>query len=555
MERGVGSSAAGPPASRRQRWLLALIFALCAAAGIAGNGADRPLASHEVLVARTAAEMQRERSWLVPLFNGEPRLQKPPIAYWCAIVSSRLAGEPAGTCSEFSARLPAALAGAALVLVVFALARSTFASARAGIAAAAVWATSAGCMVHSHNAQPEMLYTLFCALAMSFFVRQAQSMGNRIANAWLAWLMVALAVLTKGPFLPCFMLLGVGLALVAARRRAPGSPALRSVLWPWTGAGLVLGVAGGYFALVALREPGAVEFWRKQMFERTGGVSAAWWQPFKLHYVRAALEWSAPWWFLVPFAVSLVWRTNTLAVRMVAWAFCMALACLSFSAGAKAYYLLPAMPLACVLLGGAAEQLCAKWDGTRKLVTALRAHGGLAFLAAVVVAGMPLIALAETTTAQRTATVAISLVALLALAASGYFAARNPERAFVGLWLASQLVVLGALISGEGWAEGRFEEAEFARAVASATPAGSPLAESCGGVELLVYYGDRRVEPVQENELSSWSRHHPQGLVLIRRGQLEAGKLRGTVVLAERAPGPDARILLKPDLEPSSSVP
>src|SRR3954465_9774393 len=46
--------------------------------------------------------------WLVPVFNGSVRLQKPPLPYWCAAVLFKVIGF-----GEGAARLPGAVMGAA----------------------------------------------------------------------------------------------------------------------------------------------------------------------------------------------------------------------------------------------------------------------------------------------------------------------------------------------------------------------------------------------------------------------------------------------------------
>jgi len=154
------------------RWQLAALAVVVVLGALLGNGGDRPLEEHEVFVARTAVEMQRNGDWLVPHFNGELRLEKPPLAYWAAIAAHKIVGaHDTLQVGEFAARLSAALSGLALVAVTWALAFATFRDRRAAFAAAAMWATSAGFYGYTHNARPEMLYALFTASAMLGFVR------------------------------------------------------------------------------------------------------------------------------------------------------------------------------------------------------------------------------------------------------------------------------------------------------------------------------------------------------------------------------------------------
>ncbi len=57
--------------------------------------------------------------WIVPYFNGMPRLNKPPLFYWSVALSFKFFGV-----SEFSARLPSLIFGIGGVVVVFLWARS-----------------------------------------------------------------------------------------------------------------------------------------------------------------------------------------------------------------------------------------------------------------------------------------------------------------------------------------------------------------------------------------------------------------------------------------------
>src|SRR4051812_3587053 len=46
----------------------------------------------EVRIAETAREMQASGDWLVPHYNGELRLQKPPLPYWLTGLSYKIFG-------------------------------------------------------------------------------------------------------------------------------------------------------------------------------------------------------------------------------------------------------------------------------------------------------------------------------------------------------------------------------------------------------------------------------------------------------------------------------
>lgn len=85
---------------------LLVMVALLLSALLIGLG-ERPLYKiQEVRIAETAREMVASGDWLVPRYNGELRLQKPPLPYWLTAASYRLFGV-----NEIATRLPAVLFG------------------------------------------------------------------------------------------------------------------------------------------------------------------------------------------------------------------------------------------------------------------------------------------------------------------------------------------------------------------------------------------------------------------------------------------------------------
>lgn len=63
--------------------------------------------------ATAGRNMAEGGSWMIPEFNGEPRINKPPLFYWL-VAASDLA---MGGASEFSSRLPSVLMGLAMLLL------------------------------------------------------------------------------------------------------------------------------------------------------------------------------------------------------------------------------------------------------------------------------------------------------------------------------------------------------------------------------------------------------------------------------------------------------
>src|SRR5712691_7463907 len=66
----------------------------------------------EAHYAELTREMIRTRSWLVPLFDGMPFIDKPVLFHWLQMAAVAVCGD-----SAFALRLPSAIAGIALVWV------------------------------------------------------------------------------------------------------------------------------------------------------------------------------------------------------------------------------------------------------------------------------------------------------------------------------------------------------------------------------------------------------------------------------------------------------
>lgn len=62
----------------------------------------------------TARDMILNGNWIVPHFNGVPRINKPPLFYRAVVISYKIFG-----INEFGARLPSALAATGTVLITY----------------------------------------------------------------------------------------------------------------------------------------------------------------------------------------------------------------------------------------------------------------------------------------------------------------------------------------------------------------------------------------------------------------------------------------------------
>jgi 4-amino-4-deoxy-L-arabinose transferase-like glycosyltransferase len=177
--------------------------------------------------AEASREMIQRADYVVPYFNNQLRLDKPPFAYWAQVASYRIFGE-----SDFSARFPSAIAAALIALVIFAWSRRNGATA-VGWAAAIIFTLSLQTFVHAKAAVADMWLVLFMTLAhwsgyellTRSFPPAARQTPVRLGPVapyhptrwWLTfYLSLAFGFLAKGP-IAWVPLLTVGATIILAR--------------------------------------------------------------------------------------------------------------------------------------------------------------------------------------------------------------------------------------------------------------------------------------------------------------------------------------------------
>jgi len=173
------------------------------------------------LFAASGRAMAETGDWLTPRVNGLPRFDKPPLVYWLMGLGYVLpAGgflDPLGT---WAARLPSALASVATMLMLGdTLLRYGFQGdahpRRTAVTAALAFALSPLVLIWSRTAVSDALLSGTLALSLLCQWRCYASGSGR--RWWLAWIVLAFAVLTKGPV--ALVLTGITLILFALMRR------------------------------------------------------------------------------------------------------------------------------------------------------------------------------------------------------------------------------------------------------------------------------------------------------------------------------------------------
>ena len=292
------------------------------------------LEPEETRYAEIPREMLAADQWLVPVFQGQTYLDKPPLLYWLVMGSYRLFGE-----HVWSARLVSAVTAWLTVVVVYLWGRRVF-EERTGLFAALVLTLSGDFVYRAPMLTMNGPLALFTALGLC--LGHVAGLGPKFdRRAWLlAGLATAAGVLMKGPVAIVLVvgpLLGVRWMPFDTRRNlSPWAefvlelhpkPARTSfaarhrsmpALFDWLGfAAVVALVAGPWFLWMAWTEPTFVDyFFFKHHVERYVApfdhVKPFW---FYLPQVVFGL---LPWSLFLAGRIDRVWRSSTSRWLLVA---------------------------------------------------------------------------------------------------------------------------------------------------------------------------------------------------------------------------------------------
>ena len=334
------------------------------------------------LFAAAARAMARTGDWLTPRVNGLPRYDKPPLIYWLMGVTYALPAQPQwDPLGTWAARLPSALSSVAVMVMLAAtllrwpqpLPQGRMPSAPVqtitAFSAALAFALSPLVLLWSRIAVSDSLFSALLAISLLLFWRCYAGAGR----PWLAWLVLGLDVLAKGP-------VAVVLAALCLGGFGWWQADLKG-LWgrlkPWPGLLLTALVALPWYGLELLVEgqPFWNSFFGYHNLQRFTGV---------------VNNHQQPWWFFLPVMLvaslpftPLLLLGLTSALRqgraplppqasLLRFACCWLLAVLLFftlAATKLPSYWIPAAPAAGLLMALAAQRLvAAPWAGLDRWV-------------------------------------------------------------------------------------------------------------------------------------------------------------------------------------------
>ena len=182
----------------------ALLFFGCILFHVAGTWSIPLIDRDEPRFAEASREMIERSEYIVPHFNNQLRLDKPPLAYWAQVASYRIFGE-----SDFAARFPSAVAAALVAMSILAWG-SRIGGNHVGWWAAIIFTLSLQTFVHAKAAVADMWLVLFMTTAhwsAYELVRdrlwptdQASTLKHQTLFWWFVlYLSLALGFLAKGP--------------------------------------------------------------------------------------------------------------------------------------------------------------------------------------------------------------------------------------------------------------------------------------------------------------------------------------------------------------------
>jgi 4-amino-4-deoxy-L-arabinose transferase-like glycosyltransferase len=149
--------------------VLAVLIAAIAFTGLNGTLQD----VDESIFSFTARDSLEGNSWLVQIREGEPTFFKSPMVFWASMISFKLFG-----ISDFTAKLPAALANIVTAFAFFFVCRRVFNSVTTAFLAVLIYQCSLQVYISSHQVCTDVYFQLFMVLSLLFWMKAVKE--NRL---------------------------------------------------------------------------------------------------------------------------------------------------------------------------------------------------------------------------------------------------------------------------------------------------------------------------------------------------------------------------------------
>lgn len=488
----------------------------------------------EARYARATVEMFESGNYLVPSFNGAPRLHKPPMIYWLMSLPVRFSGP-----AEWAFRFFSCIALGGTCWLTYGIGRRLL-SARAGLWSMGVLASSVMMIFVGTAATTDSVLVFLSTAQMALFLRILLE-GCRIRDVLMLGFAMAGGMLVKGPagLVPAAIMAGIMALDVRARRSIIG-----------VGCALAIGVAcflawaipanratGGAFFTVGIGFH-VVERALRPLEGHGGGVLA-----FLFYYPVTVLVGFLPWSGLLPAGISALragrMGGDVFRRTVVCW-IGIPMVLMACAQTKLPHYIAPIMP-ALALLAGALiahghesglEMRGARWRRAGMWAAlALALAAGLTLLIAPRWLGVPGLALPS---GIAGAVVLLGSAALVRFRDSQIDRLALGTMACMGLFIVP--VAFGILPALDAIRFGP----PLGMAVRALAKEGVSVA-SIGQQEPSVYfYAGRRIEALESAAaVKRWVTDHPGGLLITTRemkdiGERVAGPLPADVISSQR---------------------
>jgi 4-amino-4-deoxy-L-arabinose transferase-like glycosyltransferase len=175
-----------------------LLFFGCVFFHIVGTWSVPLVDRDEPRFAEASREMIERGDYIVPHFNNQLRLDKPPLAYWAQVASFRVLGQ-----NDFATRFPSAVAAALVAMSILAWGKK-IGGERVGWWAAIIFTLSLQTFLHAKAAVADMWLVLFLTAAHWSGFELIENRESRIENRkikwwWVFYISLGLGFLAKGP--------------------------------------------------------------------------------------------------------------------------------------------------------------------------------------------------------------------------------------------------------------------------------------------------------------------------------------------------------------------
>lgn len=175
----------------------------------------------EINFAEISREMIRTGDYLTVQVNFQPFFEKPPLFMWMQVACMKVFGV-----NEFAARLPNALAGVIVAILLFRLGRHWM-DRRFGVLWSLSYMGSVLPALYHKSGIIDPWFNLFIFCSLAAWYEGAKDASSTSKWYWLSGLMSGLAIMTKGPVAP--LLIGMcvlGIRIISRNSRYLRLPAI-----------------------------------------------------------------------------------------------------------------------------------------------------------------------------------------------------------------------------------------------------------------------------------------------------------------------------------------